>query len=157
MVVGEILTGLALVRQGVSFVKDNINTAKDINEIMGAVDSILDGENQINKTRSGKAGVGGIKDQLGIKSVSTEIINAKLAAEERYQMSLLIDHRFGNGTWKQIVDLRAKRIQEAKEEAARLKKIQEQKQQEMLEIAMAILAVIVAAGLLMGGLLFLMN
>ena len=38
------LAGLALVKASVSFIKDNINTAKDIGEIMGHVDNMIQGE-----------------------------------------------------------------------------------------------------------------
>ena len=116
MVLGDIVTGINLVRQSVDFIKSTINTAKDVNDIVGAIDDLLDGEQQINAKRSKKDGVS-LKDQLGIKSVAHEVIDAKIAAEQRYEMSILIDQRFGHGTFKSIVDLRAKRIQEAKERA----------------------------------------
>ncbi len=43
------------------------------------------------------------------------------------EIASLVDMRFGHGTWRSIVDERARRIQAAKEEAtaARRKKIQE--------------------------------
>ena len=150
MVVGEVLAGMALVRSGVDFIKGNITAAQDIGKFVSAIDNILDGEDQIQKRRSGKAGVGGIADEFGIKTTAHEVIDAKLAAEQRYEMSLLIDHRFGNGTWAEIVALRAKRIQEAKEEAKRIQKERAAKQQEIMEIGMVIAVVVVAAGALIG-------
>ena len=72
MVVAEVLTGLALVRSGVSFIKENINTAKDIGEMADAIDNLFDGRDQAhaakrkaNKTHSHK-------------SVAHEVIDAKL-------------------------------------------------------------------------------
>ena len=85
MVVGEVLAGMALVRSGVDFIKGNITAAQDIGKFVSAIDNILDGEDQIQKRRSGKAGVGGLKDQLGIKSTAHEVIDAKLAAEQAAQ------------------------------------------------------------------------
>ena len=43
------LTGIALVQQGVEFVKSNIATAQDIGQIFGMVDRALDGNNKSKK------------------------------------------------------------------------------------------------------------
>ena len=43
MVLGDIVTGINLVRQSVDFIKSTINTAKDVNDIVGAIDDLLDG------------------------------------------------------------------------------------------------------------------
>lgn len=113
-----------------------------------SVDSLLEGEDQINKDRSKKDGVT-IKDQLGIKGVAHEVIDAKLAAELRWEMRVLIDNRFGAGTFQEIVNLRAKRIQEAKEEAKKLAKINKQKQEELFEMIAVVLGVIIVGGLIL--------
>tara|TARA_A100001391_G_scaffold199322_1_gene182121 strand:- start:1622 stop:2140 length:519 start_codon:yes stop_codon:yes gene_type:complete len=146
MVLGDIVTGINLVKQSVEFIKSTINTAKDVNDIVGAIDDLLDGEQQINAQRNKQAGMG-IKDQLGIKNVATEVINAKLAAEERYNMSVLIDQRFGHGTFKSIVDLRAKRIQEAKEKAKQMAKERQQKKEEMMEMIAIGIGILLVVGL----------
>ncbi len=144
----EVLTGIALVRSSVSFIKENIQTCKDVSEMIQSVDSLLEGEDQINKDRSKKDGVT-IKDQLGIKGVAHEVIDAKLAAELRWEMRVLIDNRFGAGTFQEIVNLRAKRIQEAKEEAKKLAKINKQKQEELFEMIAVVLGVIIVGGLIL--------
>ena len=146
MVLSDIVTGIQLVKQSVDFIKSSISTANDINDIVGAIDDLLDGEQQINAKRSKKDGIG-IKDQFGIKSVAHEVIDAKIAAEERYNMSVLIDQRFGHGTFKSIVDLRAKRIQEAKEQAKQAAKERKQKQEEIMEIVAIGLGIILVLGL----------
>ena len=146
MVLSDIVTGIQLVKQSVDFIKSSINTARDVNDIVGAIDDLLDGEQQINAKRSKKDGLG-IKDQFGIKSVAHEVIDAKIAAEERYNMSVLIDQRFGHGTFKSIVDLRAKRIQEAKEQAKQAAKERKQKQEEIMEIVAIGLGIILVLGL----------
>ena len=144
----EVLTGIALVRSSVSFIKENIATCKDVKEIIQSVDSLLDGEDQINKDRSKKDGVS-IKDQFGIKNVAHEVIDAKIAAELRWEMRVLIDNRFGAGTFQEIVNLRAKRIQEAKEEAKKQAKIRKEKQDELFEKVAIVLAVLIVGGLLL--------
>ena len=127
MVVAEVLTGIALVQQSVKFIKDNINTAKDIGDIAGQIDNLLTGEQQVQKSRSKNSGVK-LGDQFGIKSVAQEVIDAKIAQEKINEMRTLVDLRFGPGTWQSIVDERAKRIQEAKEQAAIERKKQLKKQ-----------------------------
>ena len=69
-------------------------------------------------------------------------------------ISQLIDHRFGHGTWRSIVDERAKRIREAKEAEAeaRRKKRQEEKEraENMKQVLIISGAVLVAAVLFLG-------
>lgn len=129
----EAMAGISLVKASVDFIKSNIETAKDIGEIAGAVDNLFQGKEEIEKKRSKKAGYG-VADQFGIKTVAQEVIDAKLAQEKMDEMRQLIDFRFGHGTWKSIVDERAKRIQEEKDriEAERKKRIQKEKETEEL-------------------------
>ena len=128
--IAETLAGIALVKQSVDFIKSNINTAKDIGEIAGAVEGLFRGQDEVEKARNKKAGVS-VGDQLGIKTVAQEVIDAKLAQESMQEMRNMIDMRFGPGTFKSILDLRAKKIREQKEAEAEARKIKRQKQQEM--------------------------
>ena len=130
--IAETLAGIALVKSAVEGIKSAINTAKDISEIASHVDNLLEGEKQIQQQRSKKSGVG-FGDQLGIKSVAQEVIDAKLAQEKIQEMRTIIDMRFGPGTWQSIVDLRAKRIQEAKESAIAKRKEEIKKHNELME------------------------
>tara|TARA_R100000234_G_scaffold14305_2_gene7906 strand:+ start:1054 stop:1530 length:477 start_codon:yes stop_codon:yes gene_type:complete len=146
MVVAEVLTGLALLNKSVDFIKTNLNTAKDISAFAESIGNILDAEDQIQKGRSKKAKMG-IADQFGLKTVASEIIDAKLAAEKRYEISVAIDMRFGSGTWKSIVDERARRIQEAKEQAKEQAKKAKQKQDEIMEVVGIVLVILTVCGL----------
>ena len=128
--IAETLAGIALVKQSVDFIKSNINTAKDIGEIAGAVEGLFRGQDEVEKARNKKAGVS-VGDQLGIKTVAQEVIDAKLAQEAMQEMRNMIDMRFGPGTFKSILDLRAKKIREQKEAEAEARKIKRQQQQEM--------------------------
>ena len=51
-----------------------------------------------------------------------------------YEMKLLINNRFGHGTWEQIVAERARRIREEKEAIAEQKRIPPPKQKEFEQI-----------------------
>ena len=145
MVVAEVLTGIALVQQSVKFIKDNISTAQDIGEIAGQIDNLLTGEKQVQEQRAKKSGAG-ISDQFGINKVAQEVIDARLAQEKVNEMRTLVDMRFGPGTWQSIVDERARRIQQAKEQAAQARREQRLKQEELEE---AIKTTLMIAGVIL--------
>ena len=138
MVVAEILTGIALVQKSVEFIKSNIATAKDIKDIAKQIDGFFEGEEQMNK----KQGKGmGIAQQFGIESTASDFIDRKLLEEQRYELKLLINDRFGYGTWEQILAERAEKIKQAKE-AQRQAKIQAKKQREEVWEAIKWVAII---------------
>lgn len=144
MVVAEVLTGIALVKQSVDFIKSNIDTVNDIREITDQVENLFIGEEQVQKARSRKAGVT-LGNQFNINSVAQEVIDAKLAQEKMQEMRTMIDFRFGPGTWQSIVDLRAKRMREERErlEAEKKERIRRQKEfNEAITQAMLIVAVV---------------
>ena len=130
MVVAEVLTGSALVKQATDFIKSNINTVNDIRQIGSQIDDLFRGEQECQKARSKKSGTS-LSDQFGVDNVAREVIDAKLAQEKLREVATMIDLRFGHGTWQGIVDERAKRIREAKEQE-RLARIAKQKRQEEL-------------------------
>ena len=139
----EVLTGIALVQKSVEFIKSNIDTAKDISSFAGAIDDLFRGSDEAEKARNKKAGLS-ISDQFGVESVAKEVIEAKLAKERLQEVATMIDLRFGPGTWRGIVEERAKRIQEAKEAAALARKKQREEQKEMYE-TLAIVGTVLAA------------
>tara|TARA_R110000782_G_scaffold79431_1_gene157802 strand:- start:765 stop:1430 length:666 start_codon:yes stop_codon:yes gene_type:complete len=120
------LAGISLFKAAVDGIKGAIGTANDVSDIAHYIDNLFEGEKQVQHKRMAKSGVG-VADQFGVKSVASEIIDARLAKEQMQEVASLVDMRFGHGTWRSIVDERARRIQAAKEEAAaaRRKKIQE--------------------------------
>ena len=129
--VAEVLAGIALVKQSVDFIKSNINTVKDIGEIGTQLENLLDGNAQVQKAKVERGN--SVSDQLGIKSVAKEVIDAKLAAEQMEEMRELIDARFGWGTWKEIIALRQQRIKEEKERLEELRREALKKQAEFQE------------------------
>lgn len=146
--IAETLAGIALVKSAVEGIKGAINTAKDISEIATHVDNLLEGEKQIQQRRAKKSSTVGIGDQLGIKSVAQEVIDARLAQEQINEMRNMIDMRFGHGTWQSIIDLRNKRIQEAKAAEAEARKERIRKHNEMIENLKMATFSIVAVGAL---------
>ena len=147
------IAGIALVRQSVDFIKTHISTAKDIGEIAGQIDALFTGQKQVQEASNRKSGVG-IADQFGVQSVAKEMIDAKLAAEQLAEVARMVDFRFGSGTWAAILAERQKRLQEAKEARAKARKIERERQQEMLDNfkigAIAVGLVVVIIGLFIG-------
>ena len=142
--IAETLAGIALFKSAVSGIKSAIGTANDIGEIAGYIDKLFEGEKQVQKERGKKSGIT-LVDQFGVKSVATEMINAKIAKEQMQEIASMVDMRFGPGTWRGIVDERAKRIQEAKEAEVARRRAENLRQQEMIEnakIGIAIFALV---------------
>ena len=123
--VTAVLTGIALVKKSVDFVKQQIETCNDIGDIIGHIDKAMAGEQQAIKARD-KSGA----DPFAVGTVAQEIIDAKLAREHINELRTLVNYRFGPGTWEFILQERKKRIDAQKqaikeEKARRLKKRQE--------------------------------
>ena len=154
--IAETLAGIALVKSAVDGIKSTINTANDIGDIAKYVDNLLEGEKQVQQQRAKKSGAS-ISDQFGIESVAQEVIDARIAQESLNEMRTLVDMRFGPGTWQSIVDLRNKRIKEAKEAAAKAKREAMMRQQEMIDSIKlaASIGLMIAAGV--GFLIFLLT
>jgi hypothetical protein len=68
-------------------------------------------------------------------------------------VSVLVDQRFGHGTWQGIVSERARRIQEAKE-AARQEKIEKNKRQHEFVESMKQLVLVLTIILFLAGCFF---
>ena len=130
--IAETLAGIALVKSAVDGIKSTINTANDIGDIAKYVDNLLEGEKQVQQQRAKKSGAS-IGDQFGIESVAQEVIDARIAQEKIQEMRTLVDMRFGPGTWQSIVDLRNKRIKEAKEAAAKARREAIRRHNEMMD------------------------
>ena len=149
MVVAEILTGIALVKKSVDFIKENISTVQDIQGIAKQIDGFFLGEEQMNKGQ-GK-GVS-IKEQFGIESTANDFIDRKLLEEKRQELKQIINLRFGPTAWDQIIAERAERINQAKE-AQRQARIEAKKRQdELLETIKWVGITFICIGVLLGGL-----
>ena len=131
------LTGIALVQKSVDFIKQNISTANDIKDIAGSIDALFAGEKQVQQERFGN------KSVLGqTKDAAHSVIDAKLAQEKMEEISILIDNRFGYGTWRQIVNERAKRLQVEKERIREEKQAALKRKKEMQETMRMIATVV---------------
>ena len=109
--VGEAIAAAAAFKAAVDGIKSAIGTANDVRDIASQIDQLLDSKSRIDKAKNKKVAPG----QFSVSSIASETIDAKLAEEEMYQIKMLIDNRFGHGTFQGILDERKKRIKEYKE------------------------------------------
>ena len=130
------LTGIALIKKSVDFVKENISTVNDIKDIAKQIDGFFEGEAQMNK---GQGKGLGIAEQFGsVESSASDFIDRKLLNESREELKNLINLRFPSpagspSTWDQIIAERAEKIKQAKE-AVRLQNVEKrQKQKEIID------------------------
>ena len=141
------LAGIALVQKSVDFIKSNINTVNDIKDIAGAIDGLFEGEKQVQKKRFGDKSIIGQS-----KEAAHSGIDAKLAQEQLQEISIMIDNRFGYGTWRAIIAERNKRIAEEKE-AIRQAKIAERKRieerNEMIKLGATVLSIVAVVSTIM--------
>jgi hypothetical protein len=153
------LAGIALFKSAVDGIKGAIGTANDVGEIAGFIDKLFEGEKQVQQRRNQQSGVS-VGDQFGVTNVAREVIDAKLAQEQMREIASMVDMRFGHGTWRSIVDERAKRIREAKEaeaEARRLKRKQEKETAENMKQALMISGAVLAAATFFLGMVFIIT
>jgi hypothetical protein len=131
MPIAEILAGISLVKASVDFIKSNLDTCKDIGEIGGAIDGLLRGKDEVDK-KSGRRGLG-FKEQFDTAHIAREAIDAKIAAEQLQEISQMINMRFGPDTWREIMEERARRIQEHKEHLRQVAKQKAKEHKELME------------------------
>tara|TARA_X000001382_G_scaffold102114_1_gene76847 strand:- start:730 stop:1503 length:774 start_codon:yes stop_codon:yes gene_type:complete len=134
--ISTVLSGLALIRASVSFVKENIGTVQDISGIAKQIDGFFQGEADMNKNQ----GKGlSIAQQFGsVESTASDFIDRKILEEQRAELKNLINLRFPvqagqPSTWDQIIAERAAKISQAKE-TQKLQRIEaRQKQKEIID------------------------
>ena len=156
MPIAEILAGIALVKSSVDFIKSNIDTCKDIGEIGGAIDGLLRGQQDVNK-KQGKRGLG-FKEQFDTTHIASETIDAKLAAEKMQEVANMVNLRFGPNTWKEILEERARRIQEQKEHERQLRIQKAKEQKELMDslkmIGIVTLSIVIILGIMVGSIYY---
>lgn len=140
------LTGLALARQGISFIKDNLDSVQDAAAIGQQIAAIFQGHDDFNKKRYDQPA-------FGLGSVAEEMIEYKIQQEEMYELKRLVNHRFGLGFWESIVAERAKRIEEHKEQEREIARVKRQKRQEFIDTAQTIGIVVAIIGVLAIGIM----
>ena len=137
--IGEVLAGAALIKSSVSAIKSAIGTAEDVSDIAGKIDQLFLGQAQIKKAK---------EDGTNLTSVAKEMIDDELAREAEQQVKLLVNMRFGSGTWERIVKERSRRVIEAERRA----KAQAAQRQERIQLLVVLTALAAAVAAMIGGL-----
>ena len=131
MPIAEILAGISLVKASVDFIKSNLDTCKDIGEIGSAIDGLLRGKDEVDK-KSNQRSLG-VREQFDTAHIAREAIDQRLAAEQLQEISQMINLRFGPNTWREIMEERARRIQEQKEHVRQVAKQKAKEHKELME------------------------
>lgn len=137
------LTGIALVTKITDQLKKGIDAYKSVAEVGQEIDLLFRGEQECQKARNKKA------SGFSTESVAQEIIDHKLAQEKLQEVAVMVDMRFGHGTWAGILAERQRRIQEAKE-AAKQAEIEKRRRQHEWEenLKTALMAFVIFATLM---------
>ena len=137
--IGEVLAGAALIKSSVSAIKSAIGTAQDVGEIAGFIDQVFLGQQQVKKAQ---------EEGNSLNSVAKDMIDAELAREATQQLKLLVNMRFGSGTWERIEKERSRRVADA----GRRAKAQAAKRKEQIQIAIVLAILGIATAAMIGGL-----
>lgn len=136
--VTAVLSGLALARSSIAFIKENMDSLNDAAEIGRQLSNIFQGHQEFNKKRFS----GGFND------VAIEMIEYKQQQEALYELQLLLDFRFGNGFYSQIQQEYQRRLKEQKEQE-RLDKIRRRKKVEKVLMGSLLMAAFGVFGVIM--------
>ena len=146
-IVTATLTGIALIKKSVDFVKENISTVQDISGIAKQIDGFFLGEEQMNK---GQGKGMSIAEQFGsVEKSADDFINRKLLEEKREELKFIINMRFGPTTWDQIIAERSERINKVKEAQRQQRVKARQQKEEIMEIIKWVGYSLIAIGVLM--------
>ena len=101
------LTGLALARQGIAFLKENMESASDAKAMAVQLANIFQGHKDFNKQR--------YDGSLSMTEVAEQRIEMRQQQEELYRMKMLLDTRFGHGFYDSIQTEFQNRVREQEE------------------------------------------
>ena len=88
------LTGLALARQGIAFIKENIESANDAKAMATQLANVFQGHKEFNKQR--------YDGTLSLKEVAEQRIEMRMQQEQLYELKVLLDSRFEHGFYDSI-------------------------------------------------------
>tara|TARA_E500000318_G_C3465281_1_gene174297 strand:- start:261 stop:734 length:474 start_codon:yes stop_codon:yes gene_type:complete len=123
------IAGIKIVQQTFDKISSTLDKAQHIGEVAEHIDQFLNGYDQVQKDRFRKNS----GNVFSLKNVAQEVIDAKLAEEKRYEMSVLINHRFGHGTWQKILEIRQQRIKADKERRKKERILRIKRRNEMMK------------------------
>ena len=103
------LTGIALARQGMELLKNTKEGMSDAQQIGQALTSIFEGHRQFNEKRYSKSAI-------SFGDVASEEIEYRNHLESLAELLVLINRRYGHGTFEKIQQDYQERVREQKEQ-----------------------------------------
>ena len=145
--VAEVLAGIALAKTAVTGIKNLIDTCNTVHDITHHVDDLLKAQDQIaaKKSKPQKGNKewnihltqqfkdGDAFEGESLSDVTAEVIEQKQIEEAIAHTRRVINRRFGQGTWDEIMDLREKRVSENKIKRKEALKAYKQKQRQRID------------------------
>lgn len=121
--VSTVLTGLALAKSAIGFIKENLETLDDAKAIGEQLANIFRGHKEFNKERYGGSGP-------SIKNVAIQKIEYQQQQEALYELKMLLDLRFGHGFYDGVLKEFQDQERAFKEEQKKknIRRIQQHKQ-----------------------------
>ena len=103
------LTGIALARQGFEFLKNAKEGVSDAQQIGQALTSIFEGHAQFNEKRYSKSAI-------SFGDIASEEIEYRNMLEDLDELRVLINRRYGHGTFEKIKQDYQERVRQQKEQ-----------------------------------------
>jgi hypothetical protein len=129
-----IAAGFALAKKSIEVCKSALETAEDVQGIAGHLDNLFhhrdkaeqhvkDAQNKpqsaMQKAIANKTG--GDDSDTSISAVVSEVLEQKKIDRAILNLSIQINNKFGDGTWEEILKLRAERLKVHKEQQEKAK------------------------------------
>jgi hypothetical protein len=138
-----IAAGFALAKKSIEVCKSALETAEDVQGIAGHLDNLFHHKDKAeqhvrdakNKPQSAMQKAianktGGDDSDTSISAIATEILEQKKIDRAILNLSIQINNKFGDGTWEEIIKLRAERLKAHKEQQEKAKAYLEKKRKE---------------------------
>lgn len=130
-----IAAGFAIAKKSIELCRSALETSDDISGIAGHLDNLFqqrdkahqnieDAKNKKKKTKLQSylaSKTGGDDSDTSISAITSEIVEQKQTERAILNLSIQINNKFGEGTWEQILRVRAERVKEKKERQVKAK------------------------------------
>ena len=129
-----IAAGFALAKKSIEICKSALETADDVQGIAGHLDNLFHHKDKAeqhvkdakNKPQSAMQKAianktGGDDSDTSISAIVSEVLEQKKIDRAILNLSIQINNKFGEGTWEQILKVRAERVKAKKEQQEKAK------------------------------------
>jgi|TARA_R110002012_G_scaffold190518_1_gene358094 hypothetical protein len=133
--IGVISSAFSITKKSIELCKSALESAEDVQGIAGYLDNLFEQrdkalqhvEDAKNKPQSAMQiaianKTGGDSSDTSISAIVSEVLEQKKIDRAILNLSIQINNKFGEGTWDQILQLRAERVKAKQEQQAKAKK-----------------------------------